>query len=224
MKTKYFYYLLVVIFVWGCEIDNYAKPHLTLSGEIVNAKTGSLVPSSGENAGTFLKVFEGNATQPLLFNTKPDGTFKNTRLFAANYRIVAVGPFKNTGDTIRVNINSDTKLKIEVIPYATLNTSSISIASNTAKVKVSYKKVNKNKKLMELGIIWSTYPHPNISVIPGGDIILNDVSSSGLVEGNREYTIENLESNIKYYIRAFALVENSGSYYNYSKQIIIKTK
>jgi hypothetical protein len=199
-------------------------PDLKLSGKIIDSKTGKLVPSSGANNGTFLKVFEGDSKQPLLFNTEPDGKFKNTRVFPASYRIVAIGPFNRTKDTIKININKDTKIDIKVVPNVRLNLTSNGSGAKTAKVKIGYNKINNKQKLMKIGVVWSTYPHPNVTIFPGGDIISENIASMGLTEGEKVYKMTQLKSNTKYFVRAFAITNNAGNYYNYSEQIIIETK
>lgn len=222
MKTKL--YFLIVLILSSCTIDNYAIPELKLSGKIVDAETGELVPSSGASAGTIVKLFEGNANQPLIFNTYPDGTFKNSRIFPANYRVVAIGPFDSVTDTLSLNINDNTKIEIKAIPNVRLKLASLGLSGEKAKIEVEYNKTDPDQKLLKLGVIWSTFPYPNVTVFPEGDIVLDDVASMGLDEGEKIYEITQLKSNTKYYIRAFALSDNAGAYYNYSDQIIIEVK
>lgn len=211
----------MVLIVSGCTIDNYAIPEIELSGKIVDDKTGELIPSSGSNAGTIIKLFEGSSNQPLILNTYSDGTFKNSRLFAANYRVVAVGPFNSVTDTLNVHINGDTKVEIQAVPNVRLKLTSSALSDGKVQVEIEFNKTDPDQKLLKLGVVWSTFPYPNATVFPEGDIILEDVASMGLEEGKKVYEVTQLKANTKYYLRAFALTDNAGAYYNYSEQITI---
>lgn len=223
MKTKLFYFLIALI-ISSCTIDNYTIPELKLSGKIMDAESGELVPSSGSNDGTIIKLFEGSSNQPLIFNTYPDGTFINSRLFSANYKVVAIGPFNSVTDTLNVNINADTKIEIKAIPNVRLKLTSSGLSNGKANVEIAFDKTDPDQKLLKLGVVWSTFPYPNVTVFPEGDIILEDVASMNLDEGKKVYEVTQLKANTKYYLRAFALTDNAGAYYNYSEQITIGSK
>lgn len=223
MKTQFLYFLLVLI-VYGCTIDNYAIPEIKLSGKIVDDKTGELIPSSGANSGAVIKLFEGSSNQPLIFNTYPDGTFTNSRLFAARYRVVAIGPFKSVTDTLSVNIKADTEIEIKAVPNVRLSLTSTELSGGKVQVEVVFDKTDPDQKVLKMGVVWSTFPYPNVTVFSEGDIILEDVASLELDQGKRAYEVMNLNPNTKYYLRAFALTDNAGAYYNYSKQVTIGSK
>lgn len=79
--------------------DNYAAPDQTLQGRIIDAGTGNNMPgeTSGENGvGTRIKLLElswsDNPTAQYV-ETKQDGTYINTKLFAGRYNMVAEGAF-----------------------------------------------------------------------------------------------------------------------------------
>lgn len=215
--------LTVLTLMAGCTIDNYSKPDITLSGKIVDSQTGELVPSSGANAGTIVKLYEGNAVQPLFYNTNPDGTFENTRVFPATYRIAAEGAFDMAEDTMLEKITQNAQIEIKVIPNVRIKLTLTKTADTTAELKVEYEKVNASQQMIKLGVVWSTYENPNATVFPEGNIILDDVSSEQLTKGNRTYSITNLKPGETYYVRALAQTNNAGAYYNYSASIEIKT-
>jgi hypothetical protein len=223
MKATLFI-VLILSSVVSCKIDNYAEPHLTLSGKISDAQTNELVPSSGSNAGTIIKLYEGSSAQPLLYNTEPDGTFKNSRVFPASYRIVAEGAFDMAEDTIKEKITGDEQIEIKVTPNVRLKLKLISPTDTTAKVTVTYNKVNTKQEIVKLGVVWSTFQYPNATVFPEGDIILNDVSSAHLTNGDETYTVTGLKAGTTYYMRALALTNNAGAYYNYSTQLEVTTQ
>ncbi|ANH81422.1 hypothetical protein A8C56_10895 [Niabella ginsenosidivorans] len=81
------------------KIDNYDGPTETLQGQIMDAGTGQGLQSevSGDNgAGTRIKLLEiswSDNPTPLYLATKQDGTYINTKVFAATYHILAEGAF-----------------------------------------------------------------------------------------------------------------------------------
>jgi hypothetical protein len=81
------------------KVDNYDGPTETLQGRIIDAETNQNVQSevSGDNGnGTRIRLLEiswsANPT-PLNLATKQDGTYINTRVFAATYKMIAEGAF-----------------------------------------------------------------------------------------------------------------------------------
>ncbi len=90
---------LTVITACSKKIDNYASPDQTLQGSIIDAGTGKNVQSevSGDNGnGTRIKLLEiswSDNPTPLYLATKQDGTYINTKVFAATYKISAEGAF-----------------------------------------------------------------------------------------------------------------------------------
>ena len=215
-------YILAFVMITGCTVDNYSVPELALSGKIIDIKTGELVPSSGANDGSVVQLFEGNATQPLLFNTLPDGTFKNTRLFPASYKVVAVGPFALTGDTLTVDVHQNTEIEITVTPNVQLTLKKGGASGDSFEMTVNFTKKAMAQKITKLGVVWSPFPYPNATVHPDGDVKIEDVSSQNLTEGVKHYTIEGLQAGTTYYVRAFALTDNPGGYYNYSTQLVLE--
>src|SRR5579875_2700092 len=102
MKRKLYYIALslaVTAFSACKKYDNYAPPSETLKGNIIDAATGKNVQSeiSGDNGnGTRIKLLEiswSDNPTPLYLATKQDGTYINTKVFAATYRMSAEGAF-----------------------------------------------------------------------------------------------------------------------------------
>src|SRR5690606_22344024 len=164
--------LLLFFFLFAlssCEIDNYESPELTISGEILDAETNELVESGGINAGTIVKLYEGNSIQPLIYNTLPEGTFINSKVFPGNYLLEAEGPFTMVEEGLQnLVIDSDEEIEIKVIPHVRLTINIEEQSGVTAKIKLSYEKVLPEQKLLDLGIVWSEYRNPNIYSFPEG--------------------------------------------------------
>ncbi|WP_114791405.1 DUF3823 domain-containing protein [Niabella yanshanensis] len=81
------------------KIDNYEGPTETLQGRIIDAATGQNLQSevSGDNGnGTRIRLLETSWSDnptPLYLATKQDGTYINTKIFKATYKIIAEGAF-----------------------------------------------------------------------------------------------------------------------------------
>lgn len=225
MKTKYLFFVIIILLAGaGCEIDNYEAPKYALSGKIVDFETDQLIESGGINAGTVVKLYENNSTQPLIYQTFPDGTFTNSKVFAGTYSYVAEGPFKmSEAGQPNIVINKDSQLDISVIPNLRLNMTVTGSDATSATVDVDFEKLAADQKLVNLAVVWSKYPNPNNFTFAGGAIATENVESLNLTSGVKTFTIENLQPKTKYYIRASGRTSNSGNFYNYSAQTELQT-
>jgi hypothetical protein len=224
MKTIYPFFLIILLAGAGCEIDNYGAPQFTLSGKIVDSQSNELVESGGVNAGAVVKLYENNSTQPLIYNTFPDGTFTNSKVFAGTYTYLAEGPFK-MGDQGEQNVAVDgnSQLEIKVIPNLRLNITLAGSDATTATINVAYEKLATDQKLMNLAVVWSKYRNPNNFTFAGGSIAEENVESLDLTSGEKTFVITNLQPKTTYYIRASGRTANPGNFYNYSTQIELQT-
>jgi len=224
MKRTYYYFIVLLFAFTGCEVDNYDAPSLTLSGRIVDSQTNELVESGGANGGSVVKLYQDNSTQPLTYNTLPDGTFTQSKVFAGNYTYMAEGAFKPiSADPQSITIDKDTEIEIKVVPNVRVKTEILESGSTSAKVKLTFEKLAADQTLVQVAVIWSTYPNPNNFTFAGGSIKQEDVSVLDLTSGERIITIDGLAPNTHYYIRGSARTANPGSYYNYSTQLELET-
>lgn len=216
-------FLVSLLWLAGCQIDNYELPQASLSGRIVDSQTNKLVESGGINAGTVVRLYEGEGKQPLIYNTKPDGTFTNSKVFAGSYTYTAQGPFSLASNALQqIQIQGDTELEIKVIPNVRLQATVEEVQGTTARVKVRYEKLAADQKLVHLGLVWSTFPNPNNATFTGGNIKLEEVESQDLSSGETTFLITDLGPGTRYYVRASARTANPGNYYNYSTQLEVK--
>lgn len=94
------------------QLDNYDGPKETLYGKVVD-RNGAPVLTDQGSEGIRIRLtetsWEGNVT-PLDFYCMPDGTYRNTKLFEADYNIRIDGPFvpvvRETADGILIEDNS----------------------------------------------------------------------------------------------------------------------
>jgi hypothetical protein len=95
---------------WACnKTDNYPAPSSTITGSTIDEGTGSTVETEIGGRGTRVKLLEtsyDSAPVPIYFQSMQDGTFNNTKVFSATYKVSVEGPFvplvqtNNTGNTI----------------------------------------------------------------------------------------------------------------------------
>jgi hypothetical protein len=135
------------------KIDNYEGPTETLQGRIIDVGTGQNLQSevSGDNgSGTRIRLLEtswsANPT-PLYLAGKQDGTYINTKVFAATYKMIAEGAFvpmdiagadksqtvEVKGGTTTVDFTVDPFLRVEWVGEPVLK----SDGTITAQVKVT---------------------------------------------------------------------------------------
>lgn len=210
------YLIVVSALMAGCELDNYEAPSATLSGKVIDFETGESIANGGVNNGTRIQLFEGNATQPIITNSFPDGHFVNAALFPGDYKLVTLGAFEMVEDTMRVTVAENTTADVKVIPNVRLKAVLQDFDETTAIVKVTYSKVAEEQVLNQLAIVWSTIDNPNMFTFFGGGQQTMDVASENLTAGDVIFTITDLKPETTYYVRAAAVTNNPGNYYNYS--------
>ena len=99
MKKLFYYVVLCLVIIAGnsCKkIDNYAAPSCTLNGSTIDEVTGNTVQTEIGGGGTRVKLLEtsySSSPTPLYFQSMQDGTFNNTKVFAATYKVSVEGPF-----------------------------------------------------------------------------------------------------------------------------------
>lgn len=219
MKTS----LLISLFtlaLLGCEIDNYEAPNLMISGKILDAGTDELVESGGVNSGTVIRFYEGNSTQPLLYNTKPDGTFNHSKIFPGTYSYIAEGPFVLAEEGLQnIEIDSDEEIEIRVIPNVRVNLTLEEQTGTTVSVKLAYEKMVAEQELVDVSIIWSEFGNPNVYTFSGGSILTTEAAALDPLSGEWIFTVEGLQPNTTYYFRGSSHTNNPGNFYNYSHQL-----
>ena len=111
---------------WACtKTDNYPAPSATITGSTIDEGTGATVQTEIGGGGTRVKLLEtsyDSAPVPLYFQSMQDGTFNNTKVFSATYKVTVEGPFvplittDNNGNTV-----SDSSQTIQLKNTATLH-------------------------------------------------------------------------------------------------------
>jgi hypothetical protein len=78
------------------KIDNYPAPSSTINGSTIDEGTGATLQTEIGGGGTRVKLLEtsyDSAPVPEYFQSMQDGTFNNTKVFAATYKVTVEGAF-----------------------------------------------------------------------------------------------------------------------------------
>lgn len=79
------------------EIDNYDGPEETIQGKVIDAETKEPVLTDQSGGGIAVRMLELSWGDNRAYNDdfwcRPDGTFRNTKIFKGNYRVHVEGPF-----------------------------------------------------------------------------------------------------------------------------------
>ena len=100
IKIFYMKYILISFLaatLWACtKIDNYPGPSSTITGSTIDEGTDATLETEIGGGGTRVKLLEtsyDSAPVPFYFQSMQDGTFNNTKVFSATYKITVEGPF-----------------------------------------------------------------------------------------------------------------------------------
>jgi hypothetical protein len=111
--------------------DNYPAPSSTITGSTIDEGTGATLQTEIGGGGTRIKLLEtsyDSAPVPLYFQSMQDGTFNNTKVFSATYKVTVEGPFvpliqtDSLGHTVSdssqtIQLKSSATLHFNVQPY-----------------------------------------------------------------------------------------------------------
>lgn len=113
------------------KVDNYAAPSSTITGSTVDEVTGKTVQTEIGGRGTRVKLLEtsySNNPVPIYLESMQDGTFNDTKVFAATYKVSVEGAFvpvvqtDNTGSVIadssqNIVLKNSSTLQFKVQPF-----------------------------------------------------------------------------------------------------------
>ncbi|MGN0191005.1 MAG: DUF3823 domain-containing protein [Candidatus Cryptobacteroides sp.] len=147
------------------QLDNYDAPKEELYGSVTDINTGEPVLTDQGSEGIRVRLietsWEGNVT-PLDFNCKSDGTFRNTKLFEADYNVRVDGPFvpivleTENGIVIsdqseNIHLKGSRELNFQVHPFLTVEISGSPVVSGgKISANVVVKRATSRSELAEL--------------------------------------------------------------------------
>lgn len=228
-KNSILFILLASLFS-ACELDERIGD-LTggYEGTFIDKKTND--PVFTEYYGAKLRLLDlayGDVAQPLDFYALPNGTFKNTKIFPATYKIWAEGPFLEMDTIQSKELSGMQNFDLKVTPNVSLEIEDIKVLYGIGlEVKYSYRVNDLSSGKQQIGIVYSDLEYPGYrnSAFAGVDesaLAIKHIHEVTAIRG----TITDLlflNPNAKYYVRATGHSENAGDYWNYSKQEVIET-
>jgi hypothetical protein len=112
MKKIFYYtaFCLAIAAGTSCtKLDNYPAPSDTITGSTIDEGTGETLQTEIGGGGTRVKLLETSYSAnpvPIYFQSMQDGSFNNTKVFGATYKVSVEGPFvpivqtDNTGTVV----------------------------------------------------------------------------------------------------------------------------
>jgi hypothetical protein len=161
MKKLYIAFCLLIVAGSSCKkIDNYPEPSDTITGSTVDEVTGNTLQTEIGGGGTRVKLLETSYSAdpvPIYFQSMQDGTFNNTKVFAATYKVSVEGPFvpivqtDSTGTVVSdssqvIVLKGSATLKFKVQPFLRIDWVGKPVfnADSTVSVQVQISRGTKN--------------------------------------------------------------------------------
>lgn len=217
-----------LLFLFSCDLDNYSAPDVVLEGKVIDANTGETIQTRQPD-GIKIRLLEEGYENPVPFDfwTKSDGTFRNTRIFAAKYKVLPLeGPFEQSSvEEISVDLTGNQSITFEVEPFVRL--SDVEITSSSGGIKATYKlsQTTSTKKILKSMLICGTSDilhQTTTNKLSSAENSLADIANADIANMAFVDEIGNLVPGETYYARVAVLTDNTLNRYNYSPIIEIK--
>ncbi len=211
-------FILLVLFFNSCEVDDYELPNMTLEGKVVDQLTGENIQTRQPD-GIRIRLYEEGFPVPLNFWAMSDGNFRNTKLFAAKYEVIATeGNFDDSSvDAIEVDLRSSNQtIVFEVEPYIRLKNVNISVSGGTITATYNIEPTTRTPISSLLICHNSLHLHEaTIGVIRSATNNLEELTNEQITPTTFTDQITGLAPGT-YYARVAVLTQNTLSRYNYS--------
>ncbi|MEK6478623.1 DUF3823 domain-containing protein [Catalinimonas sp. 4WD22] len=138
----YIVFLLAVVTLSGCELDNFEPPSSTLTGQIVYNDAPLGLRSDGVQLELWQYGYDDFEKIPVF--VAQDGSF-SAELFDGDYKLVLLrgnGPWLEREDSIDVNLNGSAEIDVAVNPYYIIGDENISGSGNMVNATFSVEGVN----------------------------------------------------------------------------------
>lgn len=138
---KIFFFLAIALMAGACEKDNYDAPNASLQGTLTDPNGVGLQIEPGASS-TRIKMEEiswSSTPIPFYLNFMMDGSYTNSKVFAARYKITPVeGPFYPiVADTI--DVKGSTTCNFTVTPYLNVSWVGTPTVETDKKITVKFK-------------------------------------------------------------------------------------
>lgn len=224
-KLSIFSPLLTLLSVVSCGFDNYSKPNATLEGALIDVETKEKVQSDIIN-GFYLELIETGFKNPPIQKQviRPDGSFCNKLMFMGEYIVLPRqnGNFVPQMDTLDLRIEKNSKLNLEVLPYARIIEPEITVEGATVSAKFKVQQPYKEGKIKTIALFADKhiYVGENLRYAKVSKDI--NVKADGIQVYELTMTLagnNNFKPGKNYYFRIGALVDIPSAKYNYSAAV-----
>ncbi|SHF80435.1 Protein of unknown function [Mariniphaga anaerophila] len=217
----------LLILLTACQVDNYDEPNHTLTGTLKVKGSDENFVSEQPNAYR-IKLLEtswSDNPEPQYFWGKADGTFRNTRLFAATYKVQPVEGAFFPVDAVETEIKGTKNIDFTVIPYLEFENVDITKSGNSLNVSYRLKRQQAGDKIIDTRVFISKNPSVGNNVFSSEIspmVDLQNISDEEILQTTFNESISNFESNSIYYVRIGARTDNAQKRYNFTKIVKIE--
>lgn len=203
--------------------DNYDGPNASFQGNIIASTGGNLLTSSGS---TQIKLQEIGWTTPQTIPSKFDGTFEDTKLFKANYKVIPIGgAFWPVYDTLTIKIDKGTKHDFVVTPYIVIKNFTSTLTGTTLTLKFDIDA----PVVAGMPTIKDAQPYVNTTKLVGTGASIRDFSDVNAVTINKDFidmsateksmtlTVPNLIPGRTFFVRVGVRLSDSFNSSNFSE-------
>ncbi len=226
MKKTIIALCILAVAVVSCKVDTYNLPSETLTGKVVCADGTPFITEQPNGFRIRLdEVVDGKITNfPQYFWGKPDGTFRNTKIFKGTYVVQPVEGAFLPVDPVEVEISGETELTFEVTPNITIN-AAITTSGPDIIAKYRLTKAPGAGKITTARLLVSKW-NPNVGMNRLDREAVRDLSGvkdeAILTTTYTDSVLDCLEPGVTYYVRVAALASNTSGRYNFSEVVKIE--
>ena len=208
----------------GCKVDTYDLPAETIQGTLYDADGNPLITEQPN--GFVIRLQEEGASSYIDFWGKPDGTYRNTKVFSGKYTVEPRDGAFFPVDPVELQIEGEVTLDFEVVPYLYLDNVSIKADEDDIVAAFSIRKSRPDAGKITMSRLLVSKWNPNVGMNHLDYEATIDLSGTDDADiQSRTYTLtvsDILESGVTYYARVAALATNSVGRYNFSPVVEIK--
>lgn len=207
----------------SCKQDNYPAPSAGIEGAIIDNVTGENLQTEQPN-GIKIRLMEtkyGSNSTPIDFWCSADGSFKNTAIFAGQYKIVPIEGAFFPADTTLVDVSGLKAVSFRITPYLNIEAT---ITSSTGGVAASYKiaRTRVGDKIISARTLVSAYPTVSNTINEFNKTTdLSTVTDDVILATQYNDAVSGLTSGKTYYVRIAARTANANNKYNYTEIVKI---
>ena len=202
MKNMLLFLLFALILSSCSELDNYAEPDSRLTGEVIDKYPDA---------------------QNYYFWGKADGTFNNSKMFAATYEVTPVeGPFITPKSEI-ITVKGTATVRFEVIPYLVISADKVEYSTETKVLHVKFKVSrpqgsNANPTFAFVALTWNPNVSYNTVGTTGSGLLSKKNITSAELDDILSFDIDisSLTPNHTWYVRMGCGSDKNSSRFNYS--------